>query len=458
MDESIETVSVITSDKFDDASSTGRVSSSISRRNDIENSETGIISAGTDATDAAGNLQQEDEEIPYDKGATDLYMSIEACEWDKALRLCRERPDQAAVWIKSTGTDNTVFNWSVWRRLPIHEACRRQPPPVLISSLLAIYPESAYLVTHFGELPIHLAVGCGACPEVVNLLIAANPNGVIAVDNGGRHAIEIMEENGAMRDDSHVSRESIERCRVFLDNLESEWEGRIVAVQNEHREELATVARKHQHNLSVKDDDITNLKKEVQRTKDKSSDLCFQIDERERKIESKNKIERNLMEHVHKLEDEISELRSQNRTLRNRVAELEDTVLENEGTVEKLTSRADTLSTDMVNMCMTNDSIVAAELRRAEADLKKMIESQRLFFTRIKHQKESVRSLLTDRDIPLPALPMPSTPARPLKEPATPPRSPNVEHFDHTAAAASARLAARKNLNVGAASPNPASD
>ena len=30
-------------------------------------------------------------------------------------------PSEARVWVVSSGTENTVFSWSVWRRLPLHE-------------------------------------------------------------------------------------------------------------------------------------------------------------------------------------------------------------------------------------------------------------------------------------------------------------------------------------------------
>ena len=32
-------------------------------------------------------------------------------------------PSEAKVWVISSGTENTVFSWSVWRRLPLHEVC-----------------------------------------------------------------------------------------------------------------------------------------------------------------------------------------------------------------------------------------------------------------------------------------------------------------------------------------------
>ena len=32
-----------------------------------------------------------------------------------------EEPSGARTWVASSGTENSVFSWSVWRRLPLHE-------------------------------------------------------------------------------------------------------------------------------------------------------------------------------------------------------------------------------------------------------------------------------------------------------------------------------------------------
>ncbi len=33
----------------------------------------------------------------------------------------RDHPSEARTWVISSGTENTIFSWSVWRRLPLHE-------------------------------------------------------------------------------------------------------------------------------------------------------------------------------------------------------------------------------------------------------------------------------------------------------------------------------------------------
>jgi len=60
-------------------------------------------------------------EVLYQEGATPLFKAIEEMNWRDALRLTEESPRQARIWVKSTGTQNTTFDWSLWRRLPAHE-------------------------------------------------------------------------------------------------------------------------------------------------------------------------------------------------------------------------------------------------------------------------------------------------------------------------------------------------
>ena len=66
----------------------------------------------------AGN--QSPKEVLY-QHATALFKAIEDTRWAEALELCERVPSQASIWVKSTGTENTTFGWSLWRRLPIHE-------------------------------------------------------------------------------------------------------------------------------------------------------------------------------------------------------------------------------------------------------------------------------------------------------------------------------------------------
>ncbi len=41
--------------------------------------------------------------------------------WWRTFFRIEYNPSEARVWVVSSGTENTVFSWSVWRRLALHE-------------------------------------------------------------------------------------------------------------------------------------------------------------------------------------------------------------------------------------------------------------------------------------------------------------------------------------------------
>ena len=50
-----------------------------------------------------------------------MFANLYICNF-KTIRV-EEEPSEARTWVVSSGTENTVFSWSVWRRLPLHEVC-----------------------------------------------------------------------------------------------------------------------------------------------------------------------------------------------------------------------------------------------------------------------------------------------------------------------------------------------
>jgi hypothetical protein len=59
--------------------------------------------------------------VLYHEAATALFLAIEEMEWRAAFDILQDDPDQVRTWIRSKGSESTTFDWSVWRRLPIHE-------------------------------------------------------------------------------------------------------------------------------------------------------------------------------------------------------------------------------------------------------------------------------------------------------------------------------------------------
>ena len=94
-------------------------------------------------------LRQED--VPSRKGkvATDLTVAIVSRNWRKASSILDDKFDQAFIWSEVYFGDG-----SKWHRLPLHEACRLQPPQKFIEKLLKVHPEGIKSTDHDGWVSI----------------------------------------------------------------------------------------------------------------------------------------------------------------------------------------------------------------------------------------------------------------------------------------------------------------
>ena len=79
------------------------------------------------------------------KVTTDLISCIVKRDWDKAMEVIQANPEEVSIWNEVDFDDDTE-----WRRLPIHEACRLQPPLFVIEELLQTFPGGAREQDHDG--------------------------------------------------------------------------------------------------------------------------------------------------------------------------------------------------------------------------------------------------------------------------------------------------------------------
>ena len=80
-------------------------------------------------------------EVNFDNGTTALYEYISTSQWDGAFQALQANSHEARTWVVRYKEDNS--KGVMWRFLPIHSACARDPPYSLIRSLLQAYPEAA---------------------------------------------------------------------------------------------------------------------------------------------------------------------------------------------------------------------------------------------------------------------------------------------------------------------------
>jgi hypothetical protein len=125
-------------------------------------------------------------QVDYDKNITSLYKAITQSNWDDAVRVAKEYPDEAKTWVVRHYEDNSGGAKEImWRFLPIHSACARQPPVSVVSALLDAYSDGAKCVDDQGMYALHYACGNQATREVIRLLLMSYPDAAKKKDPRG---------------------------------------------------------------------------------------------------------------------------------------------------------------------------------------------------------------------------------------------------------------------------------
>ena len=136
---------------------------------------------------------------------------IDERSWDEVLLRLKTNPDEASKMIMRGGYGKS---------LPLHEACKLQPPTGVVKALIDAYKQAAsteglwaFLPLHFavrsnsveasvtlleaypdaarkkeskGKLPLHLACQWGASPDVVDRLLMSYPESIYDGDDDGK--------------------------------------------------------------------------------------------------------------------------------------------------------------------------------------------------------------------------------------------------------------------------------
>ena len=120
-------------------------------------------------------------EVDYDHDITRLYEAITNEDWDAAIAAVASAPLEARTWVVRHHPDGTTM----WRFLPLHSACARQPPAALVSALLDAYRPAAAACDDQGLYPLHYAAGNQASSAVVKTLLLNHPAATSAADPTG---------------------------------------------------------------------------------------------------------------------------------------------------------------------------------------------------------------------------------------------------------------------------------
>lgn len=120
------------------------------------------------------------EHVAYNRRSsmleTELYRLIKVKDWEGALKRIKSTPNEAEQWHSYQVEKST--HW----RLPIHEACSRQPSLEVVEALVEANKVGPLSPDNFAKLPIHLACELGASEMVVDYLLKVNPLSIFEED------------------------------------------------------------------------------------------------------------------------------------------------------------------------------------------------------------------------------------------------------------------------------------
>ena len=118
-----------------------------------------------------------------------LHNLILAEDWVSVAEVAKSHEIEATFWIV-TNVDGIV-----WKRLPLHEACKKKAPSNVIDALLRAYPTSAGYFDNLKMLPIHYACSPpGVSLATIEKLLSVSPNCARFHDKEGRSLRALVEQ------------------------------------------------------------------------------------------------------------------------------------------------------------------------------------------------------------------------------------------------------------------------
>ena len=176
------------------ASSTGPPRTPIqkSRLSDHEKEQNQIVKLDISSVKRCNSLpggtvlsNANENECDYFENPTKLFKKCEEGNWNAAIKRLERYPNEAKTWIiRKSSSDKTIS----WRRLPLHEALRRQPPKELVDLFVSAYPYGVKEQDLNKRLPIHHACVYGTTVEVIRSLLFAYPESAAIEDSWGKTA------------------------------------------------------------------------------------------------------------------------------------------------------------------------------------------------------------------------------------------------------------------------------
>jgi len=318
---------------------------------------------------------------------TDLYLSIQTKNWDKATELAKNDADSCATWVYRKEKNGKLR----WRLLPLHAAIIFKAPENSIEALLVSFPDAAQCKDDQGMLPIHLAFRNGSDDIAVNLLLVAYPDSMNVKDRKGRVPLVLAQASNSPFKDSYIR---------ALDHVSSYYAVAKAAVRRiDSSSQFGVHLEPNEAEISLqKHEMVIQTVKVSAETKEK--ELQNKISEVQVELSKTQETSQVLVDHVNSLEAQLSSRSDTERFLATKIANLDSTLKE--------TNRNKELIEAKLNAEKEELEILNADLSKKKADLedelnttKSNLEEQTLMVIKLSKAKVENRSKLEQRCISL---------------------------------------------------------
>lgn len=365
------------------------------------------------ATGEAEGVESQSMEVFHSDGATELFLALEDTNWCKALDVIQSKPEEAKIWVISTGTVESPFDWSLWRRLPLHEACRRQAPAWLVAALISAYPEATEQTTQFGKLPLHVAVESGSPPEVVNLLVITFWHGITATDQSGRTPVEMLQESEMLATEDHkVMFESLERSQQTYQSMLQKHADEIKCIQERHAAGLGAIRQQHDEDLQQEQEQHEKLLAEVEGLSHAVEQAKIKERQHEEHIQELSQVSTSQKVTMSQMDEQLKAITASDTQKSSVIFSLKQSLAQKDERITILQSQVQELQGDLQRLASWQQDVLARQINRTEESMQTVVEQFVGMVDMLSGHGQRMSKLLKSRNI------APPTPGK--SEPRTP--------------------------------------
>jgi len=214
--------------------------------------------------------------------------------------------------------------------------------------------------------------------------------------------MDILNGTGRIMDHDSVIA-ALNRTMEFVSKEEHEFHWKMSQLESKLKDETEEQCAKYEDIIYKKDEEIAELKRQLQQEKLATSNLASKVIQSEKIVQQKVATEKSHLDILEKMEGEVLDLNAANSSRKTKITELEDVIESDRKTIMDLTEVIETLRSQLTTICEEEERFVADKVNQAEANLKAMFEHQYVFLKETEKRKELMRERLSTLGISLSA-------------------------------------------------------